>query len=147
MKSHLFNDTIIRSYDIRGVYNKTLKDIDARVIGNIFGLIAGKRSTINVGYDGRVSSINLKEELIKGLLESDVNVNEIGLGPTPMMYFSCFYTKSKGGIMVTGSHNPKDHNGFKFVLDNLPFYGEDLKELEKLAKNYSLPKNNGKKNY
>ncbi len=145
MKSHLFNDTIIRSYDIRGVYNKTLKDIDARVIGNIFGLIAGKKSTINVGYDGRVSSINLKEELIKGLLESGVNVNEIGLGPTPMMYFSCFYTKSKGGIMVTGSHNPKDHNGFKFVLDNLPFYGEDLKELEKLAKNYSLPKNNGKK--
>ena len=66
MKSHLFNDTIIRSYDIRGIYNKTLRDIDAKVIGNIFGLIAGNGSTVNVGYDGRVSSLNLKKELILG---------------------------------------------------------------------------------
>ena len=87
MINHSFDDTIIRAYDVRGVYDKTLKDIDAQVIGNLFGLTVGKGKTVNVGYDGRTSSINLKNNLINGLLESGVNVNEIGLCPTPLMYF------------------------------------------------------------
>ena len=67
-------------------------------------------------------SKNLKENLIKGLLEVGVNVNEIGsFGPTPMLYFSCMEMDVNSGIIVTGSHNPKTHNGFKIVYNNLPF--------------------------
>ena len=88
--SHSFDDTIIRAYDIRGIYNKTLFDNDAKVIGHIFGKKVGQDKTVNVGYDGRGSSVSLKDNLIKGLLESGVNVNDIGLVPTPLLYFSCF---------------------------------------------------------
>ncbi len=136
--SHSFNNSIIRSYDIRGVYNKTLFEKDARVIGQLFGLKVGKNNTVNIGYDGRHSSKPLKESLIEGILESGADVCEIGLVPTPLLYYSCIANKSKGGIMVTGSHNPKDYNGFKFVLKNLPFYGPDLKEFVIKAKDISL---------
>ena len=136
--THSFNSSIIRSYDIRGVFNKTLFEKDARVIGQLFGLKVGKNNTVNIGYDGRHSSKPLKESLIEGILESGADVCEIGLVPTPLLYYSCIANKSAGGIMVTGSHNPKDYNGFKFVLKNLPFYGPDLIELEKKAKNFTL---------
>ena len=134
--SHSFDDTIIRAYDIRGIYQKTLFDNDAEVIGHIFGAKVGLGETVNVGYDGRVSSISLKNSLIGGLLKSGVNVNDVGLVPTPLLYYSCFKLRSKGGVMVTGSHNPKDHNGFKFVLDKSPFFGEDLKKIQKAALKY-----------
>ena len=112
-KSHLFHNTIIREYDIRGVYNETLFDNDAEILGNLFGLEVGKNKTVNVGYDGRLSSDKLRKNLIKGLIDSGVNVNEIGLVPTPLLYYSCFELVADGGIIVTGSHNPKNHNGFK----------------------------------
>ncbi len=143
--SHRFDKSIIRSYDIRGIFKKTLFEKDAKVIGQLFGLRIGKGNTVNIGYDGRHSSEALKESLIKGLLETGVNICEIGLVPTPLLYFSCFKNHSKGGIMITGSHNPKDYNGFKFVLDNLPFYGEDLKKLERDAKDFSISIHLGKK--
>ncbi len=126
---HSFHKTIIRSYDIRGIFNKTLFQKDAWVIGHLFGSKIGKGNIINVGYDGRLSSVVLKDSLIQGILESGANVCEVGLVPTPLLYFSCIKNNSKGGIMVTGSHNPKDYNGFKFVLNNLPFYGDDLTNL------------------
>ena len=131
---HFFDETIIREYDIRGIYENTLCDVDARVLGNLFGLKLGKGSSINIAYDGRISSKNLKENLIKGLLEVGVNVNEIGLGPTPMLYFSCMEMDVNSGIIVTGSHNPKTHNGFKIVYNNLPFFGDELQELKEKAK-------------
>ena len=87
--SHFFNDTIIREYDIRGIYDQTLFDKDAKILGNLFGLKLGSGKTVNIAYDGRNSSISLKENLIEGLLEVGVNVNEVGLGPTPMLYYSC----------------------------------------------------------
>ncbi len=143
--SHSFDNSIIRSYDIRGIFNKTLFEKDARAIGQLFGIRVGKGETINVGYDGRKSSKPLKEALIKGILESGTNVCEIGLVPTPLLYFSSVLINSKGGIMVTGSHNPKDYNGFKFVLDNLPFYGKDLKSLEKKAQDFYIDGFSGKR--
>ncbi len=135
---HQFDSSIIRSYDIRGIYKQTLFEKDARVIGQLFGLKVGKGNTVNIGYDGRHSSKALKESLINGILDTGANICEIGLVPTPILYFSCVTKRSKGGIMVTGSHNPKDYNGFKFVYENLPFYGDDLKKLEKKAKNFSV---------
>ncbi|MAI59399.1 MAG: phosphomannomutase [Rickettsiales bacterium] len=143
LKSHSFHNTIIREYDIRGVYDGTLFDKDAEILGNLFGLEVGKNKNVNVGYDGRLSSINLKERLIKGLVDSGVNVNEIGLVPTPLLYYSCFELDADGGIIVTGSHNPKEHNGFKLVLNNKPFFGESLMELSKKAEKFYFKKTNG----
>ncbi len=149
-KKHFFNKTIVRAYDIRGIYNQTLFDNDAKAIGNIFGLKVGSGKTVNIGYDGRSSSKALKNSLISGLIEVGVNINEIGLVPTPLLYFSCYKSNAIGGIMVTGSHNPKDHNGFKFVYKNGPFYGEDLIEMSNTAQHYTFKEGKGNlefKNY
>ena len=142
---HFFDDSIIRSYDIRGIFNKTLFEKDAKVIGQLFGLEVGKNKKINVGYDGRKSSEPLKDSLIEGILESGADVCEIGLVPTPLLYFSTISNNSRGGVMVTGSHNPKNYNGFKLILDGLPFYGEDLINLKKRAQNFLLEKSMGKR--
>ena len=69
-KSHSFHNTIIREYDIRGIYNETLFDNDAEILGNLFGLEVGKNKTVNVGYDGRLSSVKLKKKLVKALIGS-----------------------------------------------------------------------------
>ena len=95
---HNFDETIIRSYDVRGVYKETLFNNDARILGNVFGLKVGENKTVNVGYDGRKSSIQLKDNLIDGLLESGVNVNDIGLVPTPLLYFSCIHMACKSNL-------------------------------------------------
>ena len=142
---HFFDETIIREYDIRGIYNETLFNVDATILGNLFGLKLGKGASINIAYDGRISSTDLKENLIKGLLEVGVNVNEIGLAPTPMLYYSCADMNINSGIIVTGSHNPKNHNGFKIVYNNLPFFGEDLQKLKEKAKNFMFDKMTGNK--
>ncbi len=134
---HKFDPSIIRAYDIRGVYNKTLFDADAFFIGKAFGsfLINNGQKIIVVGRDGRSSSPDLKEKLIDGLLESGLEVIYIGSGPTPMLYFAIHELKADAGIMITGSHNPKDHNGFKIALKDRPFYGDDIQNLAKIANN------------
>jgi phosphomannomutase len=86
-----------------------------------------------VACDGRLSSPALKAELIRGLVESGLEVTDVGLGPTPMLYFSVYHLEQDAGIMVTGSHNPKDHNGFKIMLKERPFYGDDILNLGKIA--------------
>ncbi len=140
---HKFHDTIIREYDIRGIYDVTLHNIDAKILGNLFGMKVGHGKTINVGFDGRLSSESLKIKLISGLIEVGINVNEIGLCPTPLLYYSCFVLNAQGGIIVTGSHNPKNHNGFKIVLNNKPFFGEDLEKIKKKAEKFELKRGEG----
>lgn len=135
---YFFDPTIIREYDIRGVYGDTLKKADAKIIGHIFGLSLEKNKTVNICCDGRKSSQPLKEELIKGLSEVGCNIIDIGLGPTPMLYYSNFLNNSEAGIMITGSHNPPNHNGFKIVKDKMSFFGVDLKNLAKSAQNYNF---------
>ncbi len=142
---HEFHESIIRSYDIRGIYNNTLNCEDAKVLGNLFGIKTGVNNTINIGYDGRVSSGPLKKNLIDGILETGANVCEIGLVPTPMLYYSCIYNKADLGIMITGSHNPKEYNGFKIIYKKMPFYDDDLKKIQKKALNYEFKPMKGKK--
>ncbi len=141
--SHKFHDTIIREYDVRGIYDVTLHNIDAKILGNLFGMEVGHGKTINVGFDGRLSSESLKINLVNGLIDVGINVNEIGLCPTPLLYYSCFELSAQGGIIVTGSHNPKNHNGFKIVLNNKPFFGEDLKKIKRKAERFELKRNEG----
>ncbi len=115
--SHIFHSSIIRAYDIRGLYGKTLFDKDAFFVGKAFAsfLQKNKSNKVVIASDGRVSSPSLKAELTKGLIESGIDVIDVGVGPTPMLYFSVYHLNCDAGIMVTGSHNPKDHNGFKMM--------------------------------
>ena len=129
--SHSFDPTSLREYDIRGVVGKTLHPADAYAIGRVFGsVVAGNGGrTVAVGYDGRLSSPHLEPELVRGLTDSGIEVLRIGCGPTPMLYYAATTLKADGGVMVTGSHNPADYNGFKMVLANKPFYGRQIQDL------------------
>ena len=133
--THHFETTVLREYDIRGIVGRTLHTADAFAIGRCFGSVvaeAGGR-TVAVGYDGRVSSPELEPALVDGLKASGIEVIRIGLGPTPMLYFASTLLATDGAIMVTGSHNPPDYNGFKMMLDRKPFFGERIRELGRIA--------------
>ena len=99
---HNFHSSIIRAYDIRGVYNETLFDNDAFFVGKSFGsfLRQNHKKKISVACDGRISSPILKERLIQGLLDCGLEVFDVGLGPTPMLYFSVYHLDLDAGIMV-----------------------------------------------
>lgn len=134
--AHRFHRSILREYDVRGVMGETLGPADARAIGRSFATMvrcAGGRA-VAVGRDGRLSSPELEAALVEGLTASGVDVVRIGLGPTPMLYYAeATLPEVQGGIQVTGSHNPADHNGFKIVLGGLPVFGDDLQHLGRLA--------------
>jgi phosphomannomutase len=129
--AHSFDPTTLREYDIRGIVGKTLHGADAYAIGRTFGSIVAAKGgrTVAVGYDGRLSSPDLEPELVRGLVDSGMEVLRIGRGPTPMLYFAGVTLGTDGGIMVTGSHNPPDYNGFKMVLGNKPFFGQAIQEI------------------
>lgn len=132
---HDFDPTSLREYDIRGIVGKTLHPADAFAIGRTFASMVirtgGKR--IVVGYDGRLSSPALEEALVRGAVESGAEVARIGCGPTPMLYFASVADGADGAIMVTGSHNPPDYNGFKMMMAGKPFYGDQIRELGRLS--------------
>jgi phosphomannomutase len=86
-------------------------------------------NTVAVGYDGRLSSPDLEQELVRGLMASGIGVLRIGRGPTPMLYYAATTLNTAGGIMVTGSHNPPDYNGFKMMLGKKPFFGRQIQEI------------------
>jgi phosphomannomutase len=128
---HRFHPTILREYDIRGIVGETLFAADAHALGRAFAataLAAGGRR-LAVGYDGRLTSPELEAALVDGLAEGGAEVTRIGLGPTPMLYYAAATLGVDGGVMVTGSHNPPDHNGFKLVLGGKPFYGPAIQKL------------------
>ena len=149
MYKHNFDKTILRSYDIRGIYDKTLSDKDAFMLGYFFGVTVKKNlprkksPLIIIGMDGRLSSPALEENLNSGLVKSGCEIYRIGLGPTPMLYFASHYYSADGAIQVTGSHNPKNYNGFKIVLNQNSFFGEDIIKLGEFAKKGHSNKNNG----
>jgi phosphomannomutase len=132
---HRFDPTALREYDIRGIVGRTLSAVDAFAIGRCFGSIVARQGgrTVAVGYDGRLSSPQLEAALVKGLGASGIEAIRIGLGPTPMLYYASTNLKTDGAVMVTGSHNPADYNGFKMMLRGKPFFGEDIKRLGEIA--------------
>src|SRR3546814_3157179 len=129
--THRFDPTSLREYDIRGIVGKTLGMEDAKAIGRTFGTMIRRAggSKVATGYDGRVSSPMLEAGVIEGLNEAGVDAVSVGLGPTPMLYYAAATLGVDGGIMVTGSHNPPDYNGFKMVFQGRPFFGEDIQKL------------------
>ncbi|MBH9536633.1 phosphoglucomutase/phosphomannomutase PgmG [Novosphingopyxis sp. YJ-S2-01] len=133
---HRFDPSSLREYDIRGILGKTLGEADADAIGRGFGTLIKRAggSTVAVGYDGRESSPMLEKALVGGLTATGVNVVRVGLGPTPMLYYAeASMDDVDGGIMITGSHNPPDYNGFKMVFQGRPFFGEDIQTLGTMA--------------
>jgi len=132
---HSFDPTILREYDIRGVVGRTLHGDDARALGRAFGsrMRASGARLAAVGYDGRLSSPELAAALVDGLTASGVDVVRIGRGPTPMLYFATHHLPTDAGVMVTGSHNPPDYNGFKMTLGEGSVYGEAIQELGRIA--------------
>lgn len=136
MPAHIFHPDILRAYDIRGRVGQTLFAADAAAIGRCFPSFLARRTgrpRVAVGRDGRLSSPELHQALIEGLLAGGAEVVDIGLGPTPMLYFADRWLDCDGAIQVTGSHNPPDHNGFKMVAAHKSFYGDEIRQLAALA--------------
>ncbi|RYE02713.1 MAG: phosphomannomutase/phosphoglucomutase, partial [Sphingomonadales bacterium] len=133
--THRFDPTSLREYDIRGIVGEALGPDDARAIGRGFATLlrraGGKR--VAVGWDGRVSSEMLRDALVEGLTASGCDVVRTGMGPTPMLYYAEATLEVDGGIQITGSHNPGNYNGFKMVFQHLPFFGQDIQTIGKLA--------------
>ncbi|HEY4071429.1 MAG TPA: phosphomannomutase/phosphoglucomutase [Sphingomicrobium sp.] len=133
--THNFNPTILREYDIRGIVGDTLTETDAYALGRTYASKAhgeGAR-TIAVGRDGRTHSGILEAELIRGLTEGGMNAIQIGMGPSPMLYFATHFLDVDGGIQVTGSHNPAEYNGFKLLLKGRSVFGQEIQEIGQRA--------------
>lgn len=129
--AHQFSKSSLREYDIRGIVGEALGEADAFAIGRVFGSLVAEAGgkKVAVGRDGRLSSPMLSAALIRGLMASGMDVIDVGQGPTPMLYFSSFDNHADGAVMVTGSHNPPNYNGFKMMLKNKPFFGAQIQDL------------------
>ena len=140
---------IFREYDIRGVADRDLSDELAEGVGRGLGVmlqVGGKAPRLAVGRDCRLSSNRLHAALLRGLAKAGVHVVDIGVGPTPMLYFAVHHLNADGGIMITGSHNPGDENGFKMMRGKASFYGADIQKLREtiVAQDYGGPQGPGK---
>jgi len=132
---HRIDPAIIREYDIRGTVGRSLGPADAQAIGRSFATIVRRAGgqAVAVGRDGRLSSPSLEAALVDGLVAGGVDVLRIGLGPSPMLYYAERECAVDGGIHVTASHNPREDNGFKLVLQGRPFFDGDLQRLAAIA--------------
>jgi phosphomannomutase len=133
--THSFHPTSLREYDIRGIVGSTLGPDDAYAIGRGIATLVrrGGGTSVAVGRDGRESSLVLEEALVRGLTQSGADVVRVGLGPTPMLYYAEAVLDVDGGVMITGSHNPAEYNGFKMVLFGRAFFGADIRNLGEMA--------------
>ncbi|MGV3742560.1 MAG: phosphomannomutase/phosphoglucomutase [Burkholderiaceae bacterium] len=136
---------IFKAYDIRGIVGKTLDAGIARSIGLAFGTAARARGehTVIIGRDGRLSGPELSQALASGLQRAGIDVIDLGVVATPMVYFATEVLDAKSGIMVTGSHNPPDYNGFKMVLSGEAIHGEAIQSLYQAILRKDLANGNG----
>ncbi len=134
-EGHKFHPSVLREYDIRGIVGKTLGPLDAHAIGRAYGTLVQRKggNVIALGFDGRLSSPELTEAVTEGLVSTGAHVKRVGLGPTPMLYYAIKHLGADAGIMVTGSHNPSDHNGFKMALSGGPVYGDAILAIGEIA--------------
>ena len=127
--------SIFKAYDIRGIIDETLDPSIAKLIGQAFGTEMHElgETDIVIGRDGRLSGPSLIEALTEGLLSTGINAIDLGMVATPMVYFATHQTigncQPKSGIMITGSHNPPNYNGFKMVLGGSAIYGDQIQGL------------------
>jgi phosphomannomutase/phosphoglucomutase len=134
------NPKIFREYDIRGIVGKDLTDEFVEFLGRGIGTYFrqhGKRK-VALGRDARMSSPAFAEAVTRGLLSTGCSVVDIGLVPTPLLYFAVFYKKNEAAVMITGSHNPPEYNGFKIMVGEETLYGETIQEVYQILKNNAV---------
>ena len=134
------NPDVFRQYDIRGHADRDFGDDFVRDLGRSLGTFYAERSLrrIAVGRDCRLSSPRLHEALCSGLLATGIDIVDIGVGPTPLLYFAVHHLDLDGGVQITGSHNPPDENGFKMMVGKGSLYGADIVELRASIENRSF---------
>ena len=127
----MLKPTIFREYDIRGVAETELRSDDVADLGRALGTLLRRKSgrSINLGRDCRLSSTRLRDALLEGLVDAGCEVTDIGVVPTPLLYFSAVHLDADGAIMITGSHNPAEFNGFKTVCGSGTLHGETIQEV------------------
>lgn len=125
------NRGIFRQYDIRGIYEEDLKGDLPFFLGKSFGSYVRmqNKKTVSVGGDNRLTTPEIKEKVIEGILSTGCDVFDIGIIPTPVLYFSVHYYGFDAGIMITASHNPPEYNGFKMVIGEKSIYGEEIQKI------------------
>ncbi|MGH6626209.1 MAG: phosphomannomutase/phosphoglucomutase, partial [Burkholderiaceae bacterium] len=130
--------SIFKAYDMRGIVPSTLTEEVAEALGKAFGTIARAEgeTTVAVGRDGRLSGPALSAALVRGLVAAGIDVIDVGMVTTPMLYFAA-NTLCASGIQVTGSHNPKDYNGFKMVMGGRAIYGDEIQALRRMMEEES----------
>ena len=131
------NNRIFREYDIRGIVEEDFSSDIVINLGRAYGkfLLDNNQNKISISGDIRYSTDRLKDNLIEGLSSVGVNVYDLGILPTPVNYFSLFHTDIKNSIQITGSHNPKEYNGFKISFNGKPFFGQNIKNLQHIMNN------------
>jgi len=128
------NPYIFRQYDIRGIADKDFIDPATILLGKAIGTYLRRKGvrTLSLGRDVRLSSNRLRNSLIHGLTNVGINVIDIGVVPTPVLYFSVYELDVDAGVMITGSHNPPEYNGFKLMLRGETIYGEQIQEIRRI---------------
>ena len=128
----MLDQSIFKAYDIRGIVDEGLTDETIFAIGKAIGseAIVQKQTDICIGYDGRLSSPSICDTLIKGINSTGINTINIGLVTTPILYFSTFFLETDSGVMITGSHNPPNYNGFKMVINKTTLSSDDIQKLK-----------------
>ena len=128
------NENIFREYDVRGIADTDLTDETSLALGKAVGTLMRSRGgkIATVGRDCRLSGPRIRDALIQGLLSTGIDVVDIGLVPTPLLYFSIFHLDTDGGVQITGSHNPSEHNGFKICSGKTTLHGAEIQELKHL---------------
>ena len=139
------NPYVFREYDIRGVVEKDFPEEFVVGLGKALGTYYKRNnvSEVSLGRDCRLSSPSLRNWLLEGLLSTGCNVTDIGLAPTPLLYFSLFHLSCGGGVMITGSHNPPDNNGFKLCLGTGSIYGKEIQKLKELMEKEDFEEGRG----
>lgn len=130
----MLKHTIFREYDIRGIADRDLLSPDIEVLGRAIGTYMIRRTgrKVNLGRDCRLSGPRLHSALLKGLLAAGCEVTDIGVVPTPLLYYSVYKFDAEAGVMITGSHNPADYNGFKMMAGKAAVYGQDIQDIYRL---------------
>lgn len=130
------NDRIFRKYDIRGIVYEDLTDEVVENIGKAFGttMMREGRQSLVIGYDCRLSHKRFRDALSKGLISTGAEVIDAGMVPTPLQYYAIYKLKAAGGVMITGSHNPPEYNGFKMCRGTMPLFDTEITKLRDMIK-------------
>lgn len=140
------NPKIFREYDIRGIVGQDLDETVVETLGRAMGtfFLGRGQKDVAVGRDCRLSSPGFGAALLRGLLATGCDVADLGVVPTPLLYFSVFFKKKEAGVMITGSHNPPEHNGFKMMSGEDTLYGKTIQALYEIVRKGVFPRGEGR---